>query len=57
MLENNSDRLDNLTAIVDDLPVHYLVNSGAYQFGNIVLVVSSLVDKKFIRSTQVVNPG
>jgi DNA repair exonuclease SbcCD ATPase subunit len=56
MLENNSDRLDNLTAIVDDLPVHYLVNSGAYQFGNIVLVVSSLVDKKFIRSTQVVNP-
>ena len=57
MLENNLDRLDNLTAIVDDLPVHYLVRSGAYQFGNIVLAVSSLVDKKFVRRTQIVNPN
>lgn len=57
MLENNSDRLDNLTAIVDDLPVHYLVNSGAYQFGNIVLAVSSLVDKKFIKNKQIINPN
>lgn len=56
MLENNTDRIDNLTAIVDDLPIYYLVNSGAYQFGNIILVVSSLVDKKFIRRTQVINP-
>lgn len=53
MLENNSDRIDNLTAVFDDLPAHYLVNSGAYLFGNVVLTVSSLVDKKFIRRTQV----
>ena len=55
MLENNSDRLDNLTAVLDDLPVYYLVKSGAYLFSNVILIVSSLVDKKFIRKTQVIN--
>ena len=55
MLENNPDRLDNLTAVFDDLPIHYLVDSGSYIFGNIIVVVSSLVDKKFIKKTQVIN--
>ena len=55
MLENNPDRLDNLTAVFDDLPVHYLVNSGAYLFGNIIFTVSSLVDKKFVKKNQVIN--
>lgn len=48
MLENNPDRIDNLTAICDDLPIEYLVNSGVYQYGNVIFAVSSLVDKKFI---------
>lgn len=57
MLENNTNRLDTLTAIFDDLDnnVHYLVKSGAYQFGNIIFSVSSLVDKKFIKRNQLVN--
>ena len=55
MLENNPDRLDNLTAVFDDLPVYYLVNSGAYLFGNIIFAVSSLVDKKFVKKNQVIN--
>jgi hypothetical protein len=57
MLENNTNRLDTLTAIFDGLDnnVHYLVKSGAYQFGNIIFSVSSLVDKKFIKRNQLVN--
>ena len=55
MLENNPDRLDNLTALFDDLPVHYIVKSGAYLFGNVIFTVSSLVDKKFIKKNQVIN--
>ena len=57
MLENNTNRLDTLTAIFDDLDnnVHYLVKSGAYQFGNIIFSVSSLVDKKFIKRNQIIN--
>ena len=55
MLENNPDRLDNLTAVFDDLPVHYLVHSGAYLFGNVIFTVSSLVDKKFVKKNQVIN--
>ena len=55
MLENNPDRIDNLTAIFDDLNINYLVHSGAYIFGNIILTVSSLVDKKFIKKNQVIN--
>jgi DNA repair exonuclease SbcCD ATPase subunit len=57
MLENNTRRLDTLTAIFDDLDnnVHYLVKSGAYQFGNIIFSVSSLVDKKFIKRNQLIN--
>lgn len=55
MLENNSDRLDNLTAIVDDLPIHYLKDSGAYVFGNTIVSVSSLIDKKFITRNQIIN--
>lgn len=53
MLENNTNRLDNITAIVDDIPIHYCIDSGSYQFGNTVITVSSLVDKKFIQSHQV----
>ena len=56
MLENNLDRLDNLTAICDDLPIDYLVKSGSYRIENIIICVSSLVDKKFIKREDVYNP-
>ena len=57
MLENNTNRLDTLTAIFDNLDnnVHYLIKSGAYQFGNIIFSISSLVDKKFIKRNQLIN--
>ena len=57
ILENNSDRLDNLTPIVDGLDIHYLINSGVYRFGNVAFCVSSLVDKKFITFDQIINPN
>ena len=49
LVENNIDRLDNLTPILDDLDVIYLKYSGAYRFGNVVFGVSSVVDHKLIK--------
>lgn len=48
LIENNNDRLDNLTPILDDIGAYYLKDSGAYRFGNVVFGVSSIVDKGFI---------
>lgn len=43
--EYNINNIDNLTAIIDDIPkVYYLKNSGIYQYNNILFTVSSLVD-------------
>lgn len=55
MLENNNSRIDTLTAILDDSPIYYLSKTGAYQFGNIIIAISSLVDKKFITRKQIIN--
>ena len=45
LVENNNDRLDNLTPILDNIGVYYLRKSGAYRFGNVVFAVTSLIDK------------
>ena len=55
ILENNNSRIDTLTAILDDSPIYYLSKTGAYQFGNIIIAISSLVDKKFITRKQIIN--
>ena len=51
MLENNTERLDAITPIVDDIPgLHYLKYSGIYKSSRTqdCFVVSSLYDKQFI---------
>jgi DNA repair exonuclease SbcCD ATPase subunit len=49
---NNRDRLDSLTPILADLPavapVHYLLESGIYQLGNIFFYHSSILDSKVV---------
>ena len=47
-IEQNDDKIDAISAILKDRPIdniHYLVNSGAYQYNNIVFGVSSIIDK------------
>ena len=46
--ENNTNRLDSLTAICDGLDVHLLKHTGVYKASNIVFVFNSLFDGKFI---------
>lgn len=49
---NNRDRLDSLTPIIADLPavapVHYLLESGIYQLGNVLFYHSSILDSKVV---------
>ena len=54
MLENNEHRLDSLSAVLLDLPVHYLYETNAYKFGNLIISTSSLIDKKFLRRDQII---
>lgn len=52
MLENNTRRIDQITAVMDRLgsaDLHYLKETAVYDVGNLHIVVSSLLDKKFIR--------
>ena len=46
--QNNTERLDSLTAICDGLDVHLLKHTGIYKTSNIVFVFNSLFDCKFI---------
>lgn len=51
MLEHNTHRMDSLTPVCYDIPnLHYLKYSGLYNpvGSNIIFVVSSLYDKKFL---------
>lgn len=48
LVENNEGRMDNLTAIVDDIDVDYLKYTGHYNYNNICFTVSSVIDKKNI---------
>jgi DNA repair exonuclease SbcCD nuclease subunit len=45
---NNRDRLDSLTPILADLPninpIYYLLDTGIYQFANVVFYHSSVMD-------------
>lgn len=47
---NNRDRLDSLTPILADLPtaqpVYYLLETGIYQFANVIFHHSSIMDSK-----------
>ena len=55
MMENNLNRLDSITPVVDDIPnLHYLKYSGLYQTDNTCFVVSSLYDKGFITHQEIV---
>ena len=53
MNEKNNGDLDSLTPICEMLPVHYLKESGLYWFGDLVFVTSSLIDKEFIRFSDI----
>lgn len=57
---NNRDRLDSLTPILADLPavapVHYLLESGIYQFSNILFYHSSILDGKVVIQPRVKTP-
>jgi len=60
MLEQNTNRLDSLTPVIDDIPgVHYCKWSGTYQSAQTddVFVVSSLYDKEFIRHDSLKGAG
>jgi DNA repair exonuclease SbcCD ATPase subunit len=51
MMENNTNRLDAITPVIDDIPnLHYLKYSGLYFSKNpkLCFVASSLYDKEFI---------
>jgi DNA repair exonuclease SbcCD ATPase subunit len=57
MMENNTNRLDAITPVVDDIPnMHYLKYSGLYHCprSNVCLSVSSLYDKAFIKHQDIV---
>jgi DNA repair exonuclease SbcCD ATPase subunit len=52
--ENNTDRLDSITAICHALPkVHVLRDTGIYLAGNCTFVFSSLLDHQFIHHSSV----
>ena len=56
LLESQPGRLDNITPVVDGLPVIYLRTSGVYEIehiNNLTFVVSSLVDHEFIHRCSV----
>lgn len=56
MMEKNTNRLDAITPVVDDIPnLHYLKYSGLYYCpsSNICFTVSSLYDKTFINYNEV----
>lgn len=57
---NNRDRLDSLTPILADLPavapVHYLLESGIYQLGNVLFYHSSILDSKVVIQPRVQVP-
>lgn len=58
MMEGNSDRLDAITPVIDDIPnLHYLKYTGLYtcQPAGICFVVSSLYDRQFIRHQHIVD--
>jgi len=54
MNETNYDRLDTITPVCVDIDnVHFLKLSGLYKMGNVVLSVSSLFDKHFIKRSDI----
>jgi DNA repair exonuclease SbcCD nuclease subunit len=49
LLENNKERLDNITPIVTDLEgLHYLKNTGEYLINGVNFVVNSIIDNGFV---------
>lgn len=51
LLENNKERLDNITPIITDLDnIHYLKNTGEYLINGVNFVVNSIIDNKFIKN-------
>ncbi len=54
MNESNLERLDNISPICDIKDVYFLKDSGVYKFGNVLLSVSSLIDKCFIKRSDIV---
>jgi len=53
MNEQNLEQIDALTPLVAFSPIHYLRDTGLYQFGNFVFSVSSLTDAKFIKCSMI----
>lgn len=56
MMEKNTNRLDAITPVVDDIPnLHYLKYSGLYfcPNNNVCFTVSSLYDKEFIQHNDI----
>ena len=53
MNEQNLEQIDALTPLLAFSPVHYLRDTGLYQFGNFVFSVSSLTDAKFIKYSDI----
>lgn len=53
MNEQNLEQIDALTPLVAFSPIHYLRDTGLYQFGNFVFSVSSLTDGKFIKHSDI----
>lgn len=49
LLENNPDKPDSISAIIEDLSIKYLKLSGFYTVKNIVFGVTSLIDKQLTR--------
>jgi hypothetical protein len=55
--QNNVELTDLLTAICHEIKVTCLIKTGIYQFGNILLSFSSLLDNKFIHHNKINNPN
>ena len=56
MIEHNPDRVDSLTAILHEKNIpnlHYLKESGVYQYNNCLFGVSSLLDGKFVSASDI----
>jgi len=61
-LLNNRDRVDSLTSVLHDRHpsgVFYYDKTGTYRHGNLVFIINSLLDDRWIRASEVVreNPG
>ena len=53
LLENNKERLDNITPMITDLKgIHYLKNTGEYLINGINFVVNSIIDNGFIKDVK-----